>query len=93
MPEVKSSVERPEAVKATREGIVVSAASEKTITVTVERLVRHSAYKKTIRRSRKFLVHDEHGRAGVGDVVRIVECRPMSKRKHWRLLEVVSKAK
>jgi small subunit ribosomal protein S17 len=79
-------------VKATRIGRVVKAAMNKTVTVEVDRLVRHFDYKKIVRSSKKYLVHDERGEAGVGDVVRIVECRPLSKRKHWRLLEVISKA-
>ena len=82
-----------EAVKATRVGTVVSAAMDKTIAVKVDRLVQHPNYQKTVRRSKKFLAHDEHSQAGVGDVVRIVECRPRSKRKNWRLLEIISKAK
>ena len=80
-------------VKATRVGLVVKAAMDKTVTVKVDRLVQHSQYGKIIRRSKKYLVHDQRGAAGVGDVVRIVECRPISKNKRWRLLEVVSKAK
>ena len=80
-------------VKATRVGHVVKAAMDKTVTVKVDRLVQHSQYGKIVRRSKKYLVHDQHGAAAVGDVVRIVECRPISKSKRWRLLEVVSKAK
>ncbi len=79
-------------VKATRVGLVVKVAMDQTVTVKVDRLVRHQQYGKIVRRSKKYLVHDRHGNAGVGDVVRIVECRPISKRKRWRLLEVVSKA-
>lgn len=97
MPETKAAVKeskgKAKAVKATRVGTVVSAATDKTVAVVVDRLVKHPAYKKIVRRRKKFLVHDEHNQAGVGDVVRIVECRPRSKRKHWRLLEIVSKAK
>lgn len=81
------------AVKATKVGTVVKAAMNKTVTVKVDRLVQHRSYKKIVRRSNKLLVHDERGEAGIGDVVRIVECRPLSKQKHWRLLEIVSKAK
>ncbi len=59
----------------------------------VDSLLQHATYKKIMRRSKKFLVHDEKQAAGVGDVVRIVECRPRSKQKRWRLLEIISKAK
>jgi small subunit ribosomal protein S17 len=75
-----------------RVGMVVSDAPEKTITVSVEALVRHPLYKKRVRRSKKFLVHDEGGDARVGDTVRIIETRPISKRKRWRLANVISRA-
>ena len=74
------------------QGNVVSAAMDKTITVMVERQVKHPLYKKYIRRSTKFHAHDENNECGVGDVVRIEECRPISKHKCWRLVEVMSKA-
>lgn len=80
-------------VKATQVGTVVKTAMAKTVTVKVDRLEQHGLYRKTIRRTKKYLVHDEKSEAGVGDVVRIIECRPLSKLKHWRLLEVISKAK
>ena len=68
------------------QGRVVSDASEKTITVRVDRRVQHSLYKKYIVRSKKYLVHDEENRSKVGDTVRIRECRPLSKRKRWEVL-------
>ena len=74
------------------QGSVVSAAMDKTITVQVERQVKHPLYKKYIRRSTKFHAHDENNECGAGDVVRIEECRPISKHKSWRLVEVVTKA-
>ncbi|MBX2867689.1 MAG: 30S ribosomal protein S17 [Acidiferrobacterales bacterium] len=74
------------------QGNVVSAAMDKTITVLVERQVKHPLYKKYIRRSTKFHAHDENNECGAGDVVRIEECRPISKQKSWRLVEVVTKA-
>lgn len=74
------------------QGSVVSAAMDKTITVQVERQVQHPLYKKYIRRSTKFHAHDEKNECGAGDVVRIEECRPISKLKSWRLVEVVTKA-
>jgi small subunit ribosomal protein S17 len=75
-----------------RVGMVVSDAPEKTVTVAVETLVRHKLYKKRIRRSKKFLVHDEQNEAQIGDTVRIVETRPISRRKRWRLANVISRA-
>ncbi len=75
-----------------RVGMVVSDAPEKTVTVAVETLVRHPLYKKRVRRSKKFLVHDEGNEARVGDTVRIIETRPISRRKRWRLANIVSRA-
>lgn len=74
------------------QGSVVSAAMDKTITVLVERQVKHPLYKKYIRRSSKFHAHDENNECGAGDVVKIESCRPISKHKSWRLVEVVTKA-
>jgi small subunit ribosomal protein S17 len=76
-----------------RRGIVVSDAMDKTIVVKVEVIKIHPRYKKVIRRSRKFHAHDEQNQAHVGDTVRIVETRPLSKTKNWRLAEVVEVAK
>lgn len=75
-----------------RVGMVVSDAPEKTVSVAVETLVRHPLYKKRVRRSKKFLVHDEQNEAQVGDTVRIIETRPISRHKHWRLANVISRA-
>ena len=75
-----------------RVGMVVSDAPEKTVTVAVETLVRHPLYKKRVRRSKKFLVHDEQNEARRGDTVRIIETRPISRRKRWRLANVISRA-
>jgi small subunit ribosomal protein S17 len=76
-----------------RRGVVVSSAMDKTIVVRVETLKAHRRYKKIIRRSAKFHAHDERNEANVGDLVRIVETRPLSKTKRWRLAEVVEAAK
>ena len=76
-----------------RQGIVVSDAMEKTIVVRVDVVKAHQRYKKVVRRSVKFHAHDESSQAKVGDVVRIVETRPLSKTKRWRLAEVVEAAK
>src|SRR6266540_667052 len=75
-----------------RRGVVVSSAMDKTIVVQVEMLKRHRRYKKVIRSANKFHVHDERNEAKVGDVVRIVETRPLSKTKNWRLAEIVEVA-
>lgn len=76
-----------------RQGIVVSVAGDKTCVVKVEERKRHPLYGKMITSSNKFHAHDEDNLCGVGDVVRIMETRPISKLKHWRLVEIVEKAK
>src|SRR5512132_22781 len=76
-----------------RRGVVVSAAMDKTIVVRVEVVRSHTRYKKVVRRSQRFHVHDEQNQAKAGDIVRIVETRPLSKTKNWRLAEVVEAAK
>ncbi len=73
-------------------GRVVSNAADKTASVAVERLVKHPMYGKYIRRTTKVLVHDENNECNVGDTVNITECRPLSKRKSWRLVDVVERA-
>jgi small subunit ribosomal protein S17 len=75
-----------------RVGLIVADRADKTVTVSVEALVRHPMYKKRVRRSRKFMVHDERNEARVGDTVRIVETRPLSARKRWRLANIISRA-
>ncbi|MDQ3795432.1 MAG: 30S ribosomal protein S17 [Actinomycetota bacterium] len=72
--------------------MVVSDRPDKTVTVSVETLVRHPLYKKRVRRSKRLMVHDEGNEARVGDTVRIVETRPLSARKRWRLASIVSRA-
>jgi small subunit ribosomal protein S17 len=76
-----------------RRGVVVSDAMDKTIVVKVDTIRAHPRYKKVIRRSAKFHAHDEQNSAHVGDLVRIVETRPLSKTKNWRLAEIVEAAK
>src|SRR5713101_3525950 len=73
-------------------GQVVSAKMQKTIVVEVSRRVPHPLYKRIITKRKKFYAHDEQGTAKMGDVVRIVECRPLSKLKRWQLLEVIRRA-
>ena len=76
----------------TVEGRVVSNKMQKTVTVLIERQVQHSVYGKYLRRSTKLMAHDEAGSAKAGDLVRIVPCRPMSKKKAWQVAEVVAAA-
>jgi small subunit ribosomal protein S17 len=76
-----------------RRGVVVSDAMDKTIVVKVDTVKAHRRYKKVVRRSRKFHAHDEQNAAKIGDLVRIVETRPLSKQKNWRLAEVLEEAK
>ncbi len=76
-----------------RRGTVVSSAMDKTIVIRVDTIRPHPEYKKVVRRSRKFHAHDERNEAKVGDVVRIVETRPLSKTKSWRLAEILEVAK
>lgn len=77
----------------TRIGKVVSTKMNKSILVTIERRVPHPLYKKYFRRTTKLMVHDEQSTAGVGDTVKIMETRPLSKQKRWRLVAIVEKAK
>ncbi len=77
----------------TRIGIVSSDKMTKTITVNVERKIKHPIYGKFLKKTTKFHAHDEENTAGVGDVVRIMETRPLSKTKRWRLVEIIEKAK
>ncbi|HZH68673.1 MAG TPA: 30S ribosomal protein S17 [Chitinophagales bacterium] len=77
----------------TRTGVVSSDKMEKTITVTVERKLRHPKYGKFVKKSKKFHAHDENNEAQIGDIVKIMETRPLSKSKRWRIVEVLQKAK
>lgn len=77
----------------TRIGVVSSDKMTKTITVAVERKVKHPIYGKFVKKTTKFHAHDEQNTAGIGDVVRIMETRPLSKTKRWRLVEIIEKAK
>lgn len=76
-----------------RVGQVVSNKMDKSITVAIARKVKHPVYGKFIGKSSKFMAHDEKNECGIGDTVRIMETRPLSKNKRWRLLEVIEKAK
>jgi len=79
-------------VRKSQVGIVTSSAMQKTVTVAVDRFVKHPLYKKTLRRTSRFLAHDEENACQVGDRVRIIETRPLSARKRWRVAEVLAKA-
>ena len=80
-------------LRKTRTGIVTSDKMDKTITVAIERKVKHPIYGKVVKKTTKFHAHDEKGECTIGDVVKIMETRPLSKTKRWRLVEVVEKAK
>lgn len=73
-------------------GIVISDKMDKTVVVRVERLVRHPIYQKTVKRRKKFKAHDETNQCGVGDKVLIIESRPLSRDKRWRVKEILAKA-
>jgi small subunit ribosomal protein S17 len=88
---LSESVKRNE--RKTRIGKVVSDKMQKTITVAIEELVQHKLYKKSVKRTVKFLAHDENEEAHIGDRVLIMETRPLSKHKRWRLVNIVEKAK
>lgn len=74
-------------------GTVVSDKMDKTIVVLIERQVRHPIYKKYIKRRKKFMAHDPENQSNIGDVVTLMETRPLSRRKRWRLVDIVEKAK
>jgi small subunit ribosomal protein S17 len=76
-----------------RTGVVVSEKMDKTVLVRIDRKVRHRLYKKTVAKSNKLAVHDENNDAHVGDTVRVMETRPLSKTKRWRVVEIVERAK
>lgn len=79
--------------KMIKQGVVVSDKNEKTIVVRVQRQYIHPLYKKTVRRHKKFMAHDENQEAHIGDVVQIMESRPMSARKRWTLHKIVERSK
>ncbi len=76
-----------------RTGLVVSNKMDKTITVEVQRRVKHPIYGKFVKKSSKFAAHDENNECNIGDTVRIMETRPLSKNKCWRLVEIIERAK
>ena len=74
-------------------GVVTSAKMDKTIVVSVERRIKHPKYGKYLKKTKKFTAHDENNECGANDIVRIMESRPLSKNKRWRLINIVEKAK
>jgi small subunit ribosomal protein S17 len=80
-------------LRKTRIGLVVSNKMEKTITVAIERRVPHPIYKKYFKKTTKLMAHDEKKECGIGDKVKIMETRPLSAKKRWRLVEIIEKAK
>lgn len=80
-------------MRKTRIGVVVSDKMDKTIVVAIRTRVKHPLYGKIMNRTNKIKVHDEQNQCGIGDTVKIMETRPLSKDKHWRLVEIIEKAK
>ena len=85
--------ENTRAFRKTRIGQVVSDKMDKTIVVAIEDSVQHPLYKKILKRTYKLKAHDEKNECGIGDTVKVMECRPLSKDKRWRLVEIIEKAK
>jgi small subunit ribosomal protein S17 len=90
-PEQEISPERGK--RKTRVGIVISDAMDKTIVVRVRNAASHATYKKIVRRDKNLKAHDETNECGAGDLVRVMETRPLSKTKRWRVIEIIEKAK
>lgn len=80
-------------LRKTRTGLVVSDKMDKTIVVVVRDKVKHAVYGKTVNRNKRFIAHDENNECGIGDTVTIMETRPLSKTKNWRLVTITEKAK
>ena len=95
-PAVEETEEQPEAGRTNRKeriGVVVSNKMDKSIVVGIQRQIKHPIYGKFIKKTTKLMAHDEENDAGEGDTVRIMETRPLSKRKRWRLVEILERAK
>jgi small subunit ribosomal protein S17 len=92
-PEQIQTSERARGRRKVRTGVVVSDKMDKTVVVRIDRQMRHPLYRKIVRRSEKLAAHDQTNDAHVGDRVRVMETRPMSKTKRWRVVEVVERAK
>ena len=90
---MSEQVQQERGQRKVRTGVVVSDKMDKTVVVRIDRQVRHPVYGKTVRRSSKLAAHDEANDARTGDTVRVVETRPLSKSKRWRVVEIVERAK
>ncbi|MBT8232423.1 MAG: 30S ribosomal protein S17 [Saprospiraceae bacterium] len=88
-----STIEKTETNKKQRIGVVTSTKMDKTITISVERKIKHPIYGKFVKKTKKFVAHDEKNDCNEGDIVKIIESRPLSKRKRWRLVEIIERAK
>ena len=91
MSEINNTVER--GLRKTRIGVVVSAKMDKTVVIQIKNRVRHPLYGKIMNKTSKLKVHDENNECGVGDTIKVMETRPRSKDKRWRLVEIIEKAK
>ena len=80
-------------IRKQRVGVVTSNKMDKSITISVERKLQHPIYGKFVKKSKKFMAHDEQNECNIGDLVKITESRPLSKSKRWRLIEIIEKAK
>jgi small subunit ribosomal protein S17 len=87
-----NEAQKKRGIRNTQVGVVTGASMQKTVAVDVDRLVQHPKYRKTVRKTSRFLAHDGEGVCRVGDKVRIMETRPLSARKRWRVVEVLEKA-
>ncbi len=85
--------EEQRGIRKTRTGVVVSDKMDKTVVIAIKRRIRHPLYGKIMNRTNKIKVHDENNECGIGDTIRVMETRPISKDKRWRLVEIVEKAK
>jgi small subunit ribosomal protein S17 len=90
---MEQAAEQARSLRKERVGRVVSNKMQKSITVAIERKVKHPIYGKFMKKTTKLMAHDENNECGIGDTVRIMETRPLSKNKRWRLVEIIEKAK
>ena len=93
MEEQTKTEEQPRKLRKERIGLVVSDKMEKSCVIRVDRKVKHPMYGKIMKKSTKLMVHDENNQCGIGDTIRVMETRPLSKHKRWRLVEIIEKAK
>ncbi|WP_373512222.1 30S ribosomal protein S17 [Persicitalea sp.] len=93
MEEQTTTEEQTRKLRKERIGLVVSDKMEKSCVIRVDRKVKHPMYDKIMKKSSKLMVHDENNQCGIGDTIRVMETRPLSKHKRWRLVEIIEKAK